>query len=78
MKKINNSKKKKNSINEPAKISPKAKINYVNKFLCCKQNLLPQNIWPKKNSVASVFTQKEAKIGVVKMMLELMGKENGL
>ena len=78
MKKNNTLKKKKISINEPAKSSPKPKINYVNKFLCYKPYLLPQNIWPKKNSVASVFTQKEAKIKMVKIMLELIRKENGL
>ena len=48
MKKNNNSKKKKISINEPAKILPKPKINYVNKFLCYKPNLLPQKYLAEK------------------------------
>ena len=48
MKKNNTLKKKKISINEPAKISPKPKINYVNKFLCYKPNLLPQKYLAEK------------------------------
>ena len=78
MKKNNNSKKKKISINEHAKILPKPKINYVNKFLCHKPNLLPQKYLAEKNAVASAFTQEEVKIKMVKIMGELIKKENGL